>query len=72
MYNTDDSDESDIDESDSVREGKIIQKHLEQINMDAWHYIYQNYVNPPENEDWLNFQKYSELNTWRSINHVFF
>ena len=53
MYNTDDSnlDSSDIDESDSVREGKIIQKHLEQINMDAWHYIYQNYVNPPENED---------------------
>ena len=53
MYNTDESDtnESDIDESDSVRDGKIIQKHLEQINMDAWHYIYQKYVNPSDDKD---------------------
>lgn len=25
-------------------EGKIIQKHLENVNMDAWYYIYQVYV----------------------------
>ena len=29
-------------------EGKIIQEHLENINMDPWYYIYQNYVNPRE------------------------
>ena len=27
--------------------GKIIQKHLEDVGMDAWYYIYQNFVNPP-------------------------
>jgi len=27
--------------------GKIIQEHLENINMDPWYYIYQVYVNPP-------------------------
>ncbi len=27
-------------------EGKIIQEHLENVNMDAWYYIYQVYVNP--------------------------
>jgi len=48
MYNTDDSDSND---SDSVRDGKIIQKHLEQINMDAWHYIYQKYVNPSDDKN---------------------
>ena len=48
MYHTDDSD---VTESDSVRDGKIIQKHLEEINMDAWHYIYQKYVNPSDDEN---------------------
>lgn len=28
------------------KKGDIIQKHLENINMDAWYIIYQNYVNP--------------------------
>jgi len=32
-------------------EGKIIQEHLENINMDPWYYIYQNYVNPPEESE---------------------
>ena len=27
--------------------GKIIQEHLENVNMDAWYYIYNVYVNPP-------------------------
>jgi len=48
MYNTDDLDSND---SDSVQDGKIIQKHLEEINMDAWHYIYQKYVNPSDDKD---------------------
>lgn len=29
-------------------EGKLIQEHLENINMDPWYYIYQVYVNPPQ------------------------
>ena len=29
-----------------VDEGKIIQEHLENINMDPWYFIYQVYVNP--------------------------
>jgi len=28
------------------KKGKIIQEHLENVNMDAWYYIYQVYVNP--------------------------
>jgi hypothetical protein len=39
------------DESDPAQTGKIIQKHLEQVNMDAWYYIYQKYVNPPSDKD---------------------
>ena len=31
---------------DLPKEGEIIQKHLENINMDPWYFIYQNYVNP--------------------------
>lgn len=31
--------------------GKLIQEHLENINMDPWYFIYQVYVNPRENED---------------------
>jgi hypothetical protein len=31
-----------------VDEGKVIQEHLENINMDPWYYIYQVYVNPSE------------------------
>jgi len=37
---------SDVD--DPAIEGKIIQEHLENINMDPWYYIYQVYVNPPD------------------------
>ena len=29
-------------------EGKIIQEHLENVNMDPWYYIYQVYVNPTQ------------------------
>jgi hypothetical protein len=29
-------------------EGKLIQEHLEGINMDPWYFIYQVYVNPPQ------------------------
>jgi len=39
------------DESEPSKEGKIIQKHLEQVNMDAWNYIYQKFVNPPDDKD---------------------
>lgn len=28
------------------RDGKLIQKHLEDIGMEPWYFIYQNYVNP--------------------------
>jgi len=35
------------DVDDPAIEGKIIQEHLENINMDPWYYIYQVYVNPP-------------------------
>jgi len=35
------------DEEEPAIEGKIIQEHLENINMDPWYYIYQVYVNPP-------------------------
>jgi len=36
------------DEQKNSSEGKIIQEHLESINMDPWFYIYQVYVNPPD------------------------
>ena len=36
------------DEDEPAKEGKIIQEHLENINMDPWYYIYQVYVNPPD------------------------
>ncbi len=36
------------DEEEPSIEGKIIQEHLENINMDPWYYIYQVYVNPPD------------------------
>ena len=33
--------------SDNQNEkGKIISDHLALVNMDAWYYIYENYVNP--------------------------
>jgi len=38
---------SNPDEEEPAIEGKIIQEHLENINMDPWYYIYQVYVNPP-------------------------
>lgn len=34
-----------IDKEPSEK-GKIIQEHLENINMDPWYFIYQVYVNP--------------------------
>ena len=41
----------DLGESDeAVLEGKIIQEHLELVNMDPWYYIYQVYVNPQVNK----------------------
>ncbi len=36
------------EEKEPSNEGKIIQEHLENINMDPWYYIYQVYVNPPD------------------------
>ena len=33
------------------KEGKIIQEHLENINMDPWYFIYQVYVNPPSKDE---------------------
>jgi hypothetical protein len=38
----------DSDKKEPSDEGKIIQEHLENINMDPWYFIYQVYVNPPE------------------------
>ena len=35
------------DVEEPALEGKIIQEHLENVNMDAWYYIYNVYVNPP-------------------------
>ena len=32
-------------DEEAALKGKIIQEHLESINMDAWYYIYQVYVN---------------------------
>lgn len=39
---------SDFGENDDevALEGRIILEHLENVNMDAWDYIYQVYVNP--------------------------
>jgi len=39
---------SSIDDEEPANEGKIIQEHLENINMEPWYYIYQVYVNPPD------------------------
>jgi len=38
-------------ENEPAVEGKIIQEHLENVNMDAWYYIYQVYVNPPDKSE---------------------
>ena len=40
-----------LDKKESRDEGKIIQEHLENINMDPWYFIYQNYVNPREKSE---------------------
>ena len=40
-----------LPKEDPKDEGKIIQEHLENINMDPWYFIYQNYVNPPEKNE---------------------
>ena len=37
---------SDLKSDEAALEGKVIQEHLESINMDAWYYIYSVYVNP--------------------------
>ena len=42
---------SDSDKKKPRDEGKIIQEHLENINMDPWYFIYQNYVNPREKSE---------------------
>ncbi|WP_016940183.1 hypothetical protein [Candidatus Nitrosopumilus sediminis] len=42
---------SNLYDDEPAEKGKIIQEHLEEINMDAWHYIYQQYVNPQNDED---------------------
>ena len=39
---------NDGDKNEPNNDGKIIQEHLKNINMDPWYFIYQNYVNPPE------------------------
>ena len=39
---------SNPDEEEPAIEGKLIQEHLENINMEPWYYIYQVYVNPPD------------------------
>ena len=42
---------SDSEKKDeAVLQGKIIQEYLENVNLDAWYYIYQVYVNPLELE----------------------
>lgn len=33
-------------EKETKEKGKIIQDHLNNINLDPWVYIYENYVNP--------------------------
>jgi len=42
---------SDSDKKKPQDDGKIIQEHLENINMDPWYFIYQNYVNPREKSE---------------------
>ena len=42
---------SNSDKKEPQSEGKIIQEHLENINMDPWYFIYQVYVNPKEKKD---------------------
>ena len=37
-------------EKEPSYKGKLIQEHLENINMDPWYYIYQVYVNPKTND----------------------
>ena len=37
-------------ENEPENNGKLIQEHLENINMDPWYFIYQVYVNPREND----------------------
>ena len=42
-------------EKKPAKKGDIIQRHLENVNMDPWYYIYQNYVNPTQkNKDKKN------------------
>ncbi|MFZ8936772.1 MAG: hypothetical protein ACO2Y5_00790 [Nitrosopumilaceae archaeon] len=39
---------SKIPEKETEDNSKLIQEHLENINMDPWYFIYQVYVNPQE------------------------
>ena len=32
-------------EKDNITKGKIIQEHLNNVNLDAWIYIYENFIN---------------------------
>ncbi|NIM25903.1 MAG: hypothetical protein GTN97_02060 [Nitrosopumilaceae archaeon] len=34
-----------------LKEGEVIQQHLDSISMDPWYFIYQNYVNPTHKND---------------------
>ncbi|MFB5604626.1 MAG: hypothetical protein ACE5RQ_03470 [Nitrosopumilus sp.] len=42
---------SKVPEKELEENGKLIQEHLENINMDPWYFIYQVYVNPLESDD---------------------
>lgn len=41
----------------AAEQGKIIQEHLEKVNMEPWFYIYQVYVNPPEEKKKIKSKK---------------
>ena len=38
-------------DNDPTKNGKLIQEHLANINMDPWYYIYQVYVNPQKKDE---------------------
>lgn len=38
-------------EKKESKKGEIIQRHLENVNMDPWYYIYQNYVKSPQKKE---------------------
>jgi len=38
-------------QKDPEKKGEMIRKHLENVNMEPWYFIYQNYVNPPHKNE---------------------